>query len=142
VTEAQMREAVAASFAAGWALAQPAIPLDLDNEVAPSADAKALLQIQLTTSRQMTQGRNGTRRVQRQVWLAVKLWRPANEGSAALAGLADSARSLLEMVSIPSPVTGDEPVTTLASDGGVSPYTDGRWWMQVVRVPGWYAETK
>jgi hypothetical protein len=142
VTEAQMRELAAATFTAAWERAQPAVPLVLEDEIAASSDAKALFAVQVTASDQMTQGPRGTRRVRRRVWLSVKLWTPAGQGSARLAALADSARALLEMIDMPSPIAGDDPITTLAADAGVPPYTDGHWRMQVVRVPGWYCETR
>ena len=136
-----MRELVSTTFANGWLAAEPLVPLALENETLPSSDSFALLTIQLTTSLQMTQGAPSTRRVQRNGWISVKLWGPANAGAMGVALLADRARTLLEMVDMPSPVTGDEPVTTLA--GVTRPAgTDSRWYMCVVQVPFWYSQTK
>lgn len=143
MTESQMRELVASTFTAAWTAAQPDVPLALDNEALPTADTFISLTITPTTGAQVTHGRTGTRRFRRNGWLQVKLWGPANQGAAGLTALADAAQGILEAVSLPSPVAGDDPVTTLAANagpGGAS--TDGRWWMQVVRVPFWYRETK
>lgn len=136
-----MRELVSATFATGWASAQPSVPLDLENEALPSSDTFAALTITLTTSAQMTQGARKTRRVRRNGYVQVKLWTPADTGAAGGAGLADTVRTVLEMVELPSPLAGDEPVTTQA--GNTSPIgIDGRWYMTLVRIPFWYAETK
>ncbi len=89
----------------------------------------------------MSQGRIGTRRVRRDGWITVKLWVPADTGTHGPAGLDDDVRRILEMVRLPSPIGGDEALTTFAAN--MLPVgVDGRWYMSLVRVPFWYAETK
>jgi hypothetical protein len=116
-----------------------------------TSDAYAFLTVTPTTSQQMTQGRKDTRRVRRNGWITVKLCTPPNIGTGRPlvpddrgprdAELADTAVAILEMVDMPSPAPGDEPVTTLAANR--QPIgTDGRWYMSLVRVPFWYVETK
>lgn len=136
-----MRELVSATFAAGWPAAAPGVPLLLEDEAAPSGDSFAALTITSTTGTQMTHGRIGNRKVRRQGWIQVKLWGPADEGAAGIAGLSAAVLQLLEMVSLPSVVPGDDPVTTLAAQAGPSG-TDGRWFMGLVRIPLWYVQTK
>lgn len=143
MTEPVMRELVASTFLAAWTTAQPDIPVVLDNEAMPTADTFVSLTITPTTSRQATHGRIGNRKVRRDGWLQVKLFGPTNEGAAGLTALADVAQGILEMVSLPSPVPGDDPVTTLASNAGAGGAdTDGRWFMQVLRIPYWFIETR
>lgn len=141
MTEAQMREVVSSAMVTAWATAAPGIPLALENEARPSVDSFALLTITPTTSAQMTLGRAGIRRTRRDGWIVVKLWGPANAGSAGLAALADKVRVILEMVALPSPVAGEEPIVTFA--GHTQPIgEDGRWSMSMVRVPCYWTETK
>lgn len=138
-----MRELVSSTFVAAWTAAQPDIPLVLDNEAMPTAETFVSLTITPTTSQQITHGRAGRRKVRRNGWIQVKLWGPVDQGAAGLTVLSDVAQGILEMVSLPSPVPGDDPVTTLAANAGPGGAdTDGRWWMQVLRVPMWYVETK
>lgn len=136
-----MREVVSAAFKTAWEAAQPSVPLVLENEALPSSDTFVLMTIAMTSAAQTTHGRVGTRRVRRDGWIQVKLWSPANAGAAGMAGLCDTVRGILEMVSLPSPVAGDDPVTTLAANMGPSG-ADGRWYMQLVRVPFWFRELK
>ena len=140
MTEAQAIELISAIFAAAWPAEAPGVPLALENEALPSADRFAMLVVTLTTSQQTTQGARRSRRVQRNGWIQVKTWSPANEGRAGAAELADAVRRIFELVDLPSPIAGDEPVRTFA---GVTQTigTDGRWYTQVVRVPFWYVET-
>lgn len=143
MTEVQMREAVSALFAASWPTASGGVPLALENEALPSADTFAQLTILPTTSQQMTHGRSGKRRVRRNGWIQVKLWGPVDRGAEGLADLGDAAQAILEMVAIPSPVAGDDPVTTQAAmAGSAQGAVDGRWYMAVTRIPFWYVETK
>lgn len=143
MTEPQMRELISSTFAAAWSTAQPAVPLALENEAMPTSDTFAMLTIQPTTSELMTHGRAGTRKVRRNGWIQVKLWGPVDQGSAGLASLGDTAQGILELTSFPSPVAGDDPVTTYASQAGPSgASTDGRWYMALIRVPFWFRETK
>lgn len=136
-----MRELVSATMVTAWTAQVPGIPLVLENEARPSADSFALLTITPTTSAQMTLGRAGIRRTRRDGWIVVKLWGPANAGSAGLAALADTVRGILEMVALPSPVVGEEPVVTFAAH--TQPIgEDGRWYMSMVRVPCWWTQTK
>jgi hypothetical protein len=138
MTEAQMREAVSAVFVAGWT----ATPFTLDNEAIDMGSSSfASLTITPTTSSQMTMGARGTRRTRRDGWITVKLWVTADTGATGMAALKGAVRNLLEMISIPSPLASDEQITTLAgSDTPVG--VDGRWYMELVRLPFWYSETK
>lgn len=143
MTETQMRELVSSTFVTAWTAAQPTVPLVLDNEALPTSDTFISLTITPTTGEQMTHGRTGRRKVRRNGWLQVKLWGPANQGAAGLTALSDVAQDILEMVSLPSPVPGDDPVTTLAANAGTSGAdSDGRFYQQVVRVQFWYVEVK
>lgn len=63
--------------------------------------------------------------------------------------LIDAAVQIIEMTSFPSPIAGEDPVTTQASiAGGVIWWAgadgelDGRWYKRFIRVPFWYCETK
>lgn len=144
-----MRELVSATFSAGWPVVAPGVPFGLENEGAtlPPTDSEffALLTITPTTSEQMTHGRPGNRKVRRNVWIQVKIWGPADTGTRTVAALGDAAQGLLEMVALPSPIAGDDPVTTQASLGsrrGAADGIDGRWLITLTRIPGWYMETK
>lgn len=135
-----MREAVTAAFITGWGATSP-LAIDNEPEDMPSSGNFAALTITTTTSQQRTQGAPGTRRVKRNAWATVKLWVPAGERTAGMAVLVQLVRSLLEMVDIASPIAGEEAITTLAASG-LPVGTDGRWYIELVRVPFWYAETK
>ena len=140
-----MRELVSATFKAAWETAQPGVPLILENEAAPSGDEQVLLTIQPTMSQQATQGRAGTRKTRRNGWIQVKLWSPANAGTATATARGDAVRRILEMVSLPSPIPGDDPVTTMAESAGPRGHSSGdgsRWYMSLIRIPYWYFETK
>ena len=141
MTEPQMRELISATFAAAWAGAAAGVPLVLENEAMPSGDTFAQLTITPTTSTQATHGRVGRRKVRRRGWIQVKLWGPTNAGAAGLTALGDVAQGILEMVALPSPIAGADPVTTMAANAGPSG-EDGRWYMNVLRFPFWYTETK
>lgn len=144
MTETQMRELVSAAFIAGWTAAQPEVPFALEDEPLPTSDEFALLTIVPTTGGQMTQGRPGTRRVQRKIWIQVKLWSPAGAGAQRITQLGDDAQDIFELKSFPSPNAGDEPLTVQAATGikrgGTADATDGRWTMLVVRLPATYYE--
>lgn len=140
-----MRELVTTTFHDAWRAARPDVDLALENEgrdLLPVGEGSSvLLTIDLTSSQQTTQGARGNRRVRRNGWIQVKFWVPANVGSKPAAELADVARGILEMVSMPSPVPGNEPLVTQGaapSRGG----EDGRWYMTLLRIPFWYVETK
>lgn len=139
-----MRELVFGTFAAQWPTLSGGVPFALENESLPTtADTFAQVTIVPTTSLQMTMGHLGIRRVRRNCWIQVKLWGPIDRGSAGLAALGDVVQTIFEMVELPSPVPGDDPVTTLAANAGASgASTDGRWYMGLVRVPMWYSETR
>lgn len=139
-----MRELVSATFVAGWREAQPDVDFALENELGrlpPTGLARfALLTIIMTTAGATTQGARGTRRVQRNGVIQVKLWSPPDTGAAGAAALADSVREILEMIDMPL-AAGTEPVTTQAA--ATMPIgEDGAWYMTLVRVPFWYVETK
>lgn len=147
MTEAQMRELVSAAFIAGWPTASGSVPFALENEgaaIPPSgSDFFAYLTVTPTSSQQRTTGKVGNRKVRRDAWIQVKLWGPADRGAAGIAGLCDAARKVLEMVSLPSPIAGDDPVTTQAAMAGPGQGTiDGRWYLGLVRIPAWFRETK
>ena len=146
MTETQMRELVSATFVAGWGAAQPLVPFALEDEALPSTDEFAVLTIVPTTGMQMTQGRAGTRRVMRRLWIQIKLWSPAGNGAARITELGDAAQNIFELQSLPSPIPGDDPLTIQAATGikraGSADATDGRWTMLLVRLPAWYSETK
>lgn len=137
-----MRELISSTFAAAWATAQPTVPLILENEAIPTGDTQALLTIVPTTSRQVTQGRTGARRVQRQGWIQVKLWTLANAGTATMAGLADAVGDVIEMIEIPDPTGGEPIVTQAAAPGPSGNSSDGRWFMGTVRVPFRWGDQK
>ena len=143
MTEAQARELISATFATAWSAAQPSVPLAIDNETIslPDTGNFAALSIALTTSSQMTQGGPGTRRFRRDGWALVKLWAPAGTRTAGASDMADTVRAVLEGKSFVSPIAGDEALTTLGSNA-TPPSNDERWYITVVRVPFWYAETK
>lgn len=141
MTEPQMRELIMSTFAAAWATQAPTVPLALENEALPTSAQFALLTIVPTVSQQITMNRPGARRVKRSGWIQVKLWSPVDTGSASLSALGDVAQGILELKSFPSPVPGDDPVTTLAAQAGAGgAATDGRFYMAVVRVQYWFTE--
>ena len=139
MTEAQAIELISATFVAGWTSRRPDVPFALENDALPSADIFVALVVTMTTSRETTQGRSRTKRVQRNGWIQVKTWQPANTGRAGAAALAGQVRGILESVSLPSPLPGDEALTTQAGTT-LTIGTDGRWFMQLVRIPFWYAD--
>ncbi len=134
-----MRELVIGTFDAAWRIAQPSVPAIYENEVIPDGPTQVMLTIVLTTEQQTTQGAAGTRRFVQQGWLQVKTWSPVNAGTAGAAAMCDSIRKILRGVSMPSPVVGDEPLTTLAPSAGPSG-SDGSHWMTLTRVPFSYTE--
>lgn len=149
MTEAEMRRIVSETFVAGWTAGAPDIPFALENEALPSADKFALLTITLTTAQQTTQGGQGTRRERSGGWVNVKIWTPANTGMVAPAAgdadgqratdLAEIARGVFRLKTLPGQ-PGDEGIT-LQSPVTQTIGTDGRWFMQLVRTPFWYAAT-
>lgn len=138
-----MREVVSAAFVDGWTAAAPGVPYALENEVLalPESGNYATLTVTTTTSAQLTTGGPGTRKVQRNGWLVVKLWEAANTGGLGLSVLIDKVRSVFEMKNFASPVSGDQSLTTFATNGEPGG-TDGRWAMALARTPFWYTETK
>lgn len=133
-----MRELVSATFLAGWEAARPAIPAVLEDDQLPAADTFVQLTITPTTSSQQTAGRRATRRVERQGWAVVKMWVPALSGAASVAAdLVGTVRAILELVDLPSPIAGDDSLSTAASNQQ-SVGTDGRWYMLLVRTPFTY----
>lgn len=146
MTEVQALELIESTFRAGWTAIEPLVPLILENESFPSSDEFAMLTTAMLGATQRTTGRAGTRKVMREGWIMVKLWSAVDTGMTRPAQLADEVRGILEMQSLPSPIAGDDPVTTKAEvwsrRGGASEGTDGRWYMQLVRVPFYYFEMK
>ncbi|HET9893236.1 MAG TPA: hypothetical protein VFQ42_22350 [Mycobacterium sp.] len=136
-----MREVVSAAFVTGWRAQRPDVPVWLENEAQPTADAYVSLTITPTTSRQMTLGRAGTRRVQRQVYLQVKIWSAKDAGSVPLAALGDVAQGILEMKSFGGSAS-DEPVITQLAQAVLGKATEHRWSIAIMRIPAWYSETK
>lgn len=140
-----MRELVSATFLEAWRATQPDVDVALENEgraLPPvGSGSLVLLTIDVTTATQRTQGGRGIRRVQRGGAIQLKFWTPANAGSGPAAQLGDAARTILELVTLPSPVPGDEALVTqgaMPSRGA----EDGRWYMTLLRIPFWYVETK
>ncbi len=138
MTEAQAIELIEATFATGWAAAQPTVPFALENDPLPTSDAFVQLTTTFTTSNDTTQGALGTKRVQCNGWIVVKMWTPAGAGRALAAQLADSVRGIFEVVPLPSPVPGEESLLTQPGST-VTIGTDGRWFMQMRRIPMWFA---
>lgn len=146
MTEAQALELISSTFLTAWTEAQPLVPVVLENEALPSVDEFAMLTTAMLGAQQRTHGKRGNRRVKREGWILVKLWSPANAGMQRPAQLADSVRQILEMVSMPSPISGDDPITTQAEvwsrRGSSGEGPDGRWYMSLVRIPFWFRELK
>jgi len=142
MTEAQAIELISATFAAAWPAASSNVPYALDNraiELPPTASFAALT-ITHTTAAQLTSGAAGSRFVDRNGWITVKLWGAAGAGRYGLAQLVGAVRAIFEMVNLPAP-DGGEPLTTGASvtqEIG----TDTRWFTLMVRTPFSYYETK
>lgn len=138
MTEAQAIELIESTFATGWAAAQPAIPFVLENDPLPTSDAFVQLTTAFTTSNNTTQGPAGTQRVQNNGWVVVKTWTPAGTGRALAAQLAGSVRSVFRAPMI-SPVPNDEAIN--AQPGAtVTIGTEGRFFMQMIRLPFWYTD--
>lgn len=140
MTEAQAIELISSTFAAGWLVLQPDVPYVLENDPLPvddTAGAFVQLTVTLTTSNDTTQG--PSKRVQRNGWIVVKTWTPAGAGRQLAAQLADSIREVFELAPLPSPVDGDEPVNT--QPGSTQTIgTDGRFFMQMRRIPVWFVQ--
>lgn len=140
-----MRELVSATFATQWPVLHPEVPFALEDEAATIGDEFAMLTIIPTTARQATQGRPGTRRVRRDVWIQVKLWSPAGVGAKRITELGNDVQKIFELQSLVGPIAGDDPLTIQASTGfkrgGQAGTTDGRWTMALLRFPAWYSDT-
>lgn len=141
VTEAQAIELITQAFVDRWTAAMPAVPFTLRNDALPSSDTFVLMTAMVTTGQLTTQGPRGTRRIERRGWVQIKTWAPAGGGARSSAQLADAARAVLELVTIPPAVAGDEAITTLASTT-TDPTVDGQYENQVVRIPFVFAERK
>jgi len=140
VTEAQAIELISATFAAQWPTLSGQVPFALENRSRPSADTFAALTTVTSTSDQRTMGGVGTRFVERQGWVVVKLWGPAGAGRLGLATLTEAVRGIFEMKALPA-VDGGEPLSTYAT-ATMAIGTDGRWFMQLARTPFSFFETK
>ena len=136
MTESDAIELIESTFATGWTTAQPDIPFALENDPLPSSDAFVQLTVTLTTSQDTTQGPIGTKRVQYNGWIVVKTWTPAGTGRALASQLADTVRQLFRPP-MPSPVPNDEAINAQPGTT-VTIGTDGRWFMQMVRMPMYF----
>lgn len=149
MTEPQACEAITKAFVT-WAAAQssPGLSYAVENElgalptIPPATSSRfALLTITPTTSDQLTSGEVGARFVGRNGWIQIKLWVPSGERTAGIGALESSARTAMEMQNIIGPVATDETIDTRA--GYVQTVgNDGRWYMQVLRIPYTFFETK
>lgn len=138
MTEAQAIELISATFATGWGAAQPDVPFVLENDPLPSGDAFVQLTTTFTTSQDTTQGPIGTKRVQCNGWIVVKMWTPAGTGRALAAQLATAVRAVF-LAPMLSPVPNDEAIN--AQPGAtVTIGTDGRWFMQMIRLPIYFVD--
>lgn len=134
MTELDALELISSTFVTAWTTAQPTVPFALRNEALPTADSFVLCTAMITSGKMTTQGPRGTRRIERNGWVQIKTWVLAGGGAAPSARLADAARQIFEGADLPPPTQNDETINfgaALTTD----PVTDGRWEMQVVRVP-------
>ena len=140
MTEVQAVEAIMQAWKAGWEARQPGVYWTSENEVGDSAATWARISVRPSASAQASMGAPGSRRFHRFGTIAVQLFAPINAGDAALSGMVDDVRAVLEGASFT--VAGvAEPVKTFAasSDGR---QTDGAWHMVMVTVPWRYQNTR
>lgn len=149
MTEPDAFEAMFSAFTAGWPVAAPGVSFAIQNEpgalpdvppgAADSSSASfALMQIQATTSQQMTSGGPGEREIARNGWVIVKLWVPAGESTEGMSDLVEAVRSILEFKELGA---GPERVSVFDSTPNLTA-TDGRWFSQLVVSPYRFFELK
>lgn len=133
MTEADAVEAMTQTFLTAWSVAQPTVPVLLENEVGATADAWARFSIIHTTREQTTHGPTGGRRFEARGYMFVQVFGGVDGGRRLTSQLADSARAALDSIRIA--VAGDdEPINTYAGASRESP-TDGRWFQTTITVP-------
>lgn len=140
MTEAQAIEAIIAAWSAGWTSRRPGVYWTTENEVGEAAATWARVSVRPSASVQASMGAPGSRRFHRFGTIAVQLFAPINAGDAALAGMVDDVRAILEGASFTTSGVA-EPVKTFAasSDGR---QTDGAWHMVMVTTPYRYQQTR
>jgi hypothetical protein len=140
VTEAQAIAAIIAAWRTGWEARQPGVYWTTENEVGASEATWARVSVRPSSSVQASMGAPGARRFHRFGTIAVQLFAPINAGDAAIAGMVDDVRAVLEGASFTTSGVA-EPVKTFAasSDGR---QTDGAWHMVMVSVPFRYQQTR
>lgn len=133
MTGAQAKEYISAQFATQWPVEAGAVPFCLENEALPSADTFAQLTIKHTRSGPRTAGSAGNRRKQVGGWIFVKIWGPADAGTAGTSALVDAACRVFDGKSLGSGPP-EEPLMIYAGvpqEIGV----DGRYYMTSVQFP-------
>ncbi len=142
MTEAQAIEIISANFAAQWPPLSNQVPFALENRrlTSPTSDTFALVTTDHTGSEQRTCGGVGTRFVERQGWITVKLWGPAGAGRLGLGALVEVVHAIYEMKNLGPPIDGETVDTQASTTQKVG--EDGRHFMLLVRTPFSYFETK
>lgn len=140
MTEDQVCELLAATWVTSWPTVSQFVPFALQNEAfaLPTTGDFATFGLRMTASRQGTSGEVGTRAVNRDGWILVKLWTPTNTGTARINALKGFVRSVFELKSL-GPST-DDPVTIYAGTPTIVG-TDGRWYMELMQLPFTWIET-
>lgn len=134
-----MIEVTQQRWATDWEALYPTIPYTFENEIASSSSTWARVSIQHTTSVQRTQGQPPYRKFERRGNVFVQLFAPVNTGRAALSGLLDDARTVLEGVSIDA---GSGDCVYLYAGRTQEVPTDGNWFMATLVIPFRYVDTR
>lgn len=135
MNEREAEQAIITQFKTAWAVSHPAdAPIVLDNEIGETTSKWVRLDVQYTTSQQVTMGSAPNRKFRRNGIVMVQLFSPANQGRGPLADLATDAREALEGKHL-----GE---LHLHAGSTQKQPTDGVWAMAVVTVPFWFTETR
>ena len=141
MTEAQAIELMLERWDTQWRILQPTVPFSLDNESFDSVDTWVRVTIRHTISRQISHGGTGTRRFVHQGNIWVQLFGPADKGRKAIANLITDVKTVLDSISLTSPVPNDDDLTTSAATPG-DETTEGRWFIETKLIPFRYYEMR
>lgn len=130
MNEAQAEEVILQHWATGWEALHPTIPISYGDETFTAV--AAFVRVTIVSSDRFNQAIGGGR-LANIGNIAVQIMTPPNSGTQLANQLADSARAVLENVTIASPLPDDEPVCVYAgSSRNGAPSNDGAWKVKMV----------
>lgn len=142
MTEAEAIETICARFSTSWGSTQPGVKFALGNEALPAAGEVqfAALSFGNLTSKQITQGPEGSRRFEHRGSVMVKLFGALDAGDAPLATLFASVKTALDSQNLGGS-SSVQPLQTYAASAP-APQKQGAWYTRVVSIPFVYYETR